>query len=237
MKQIQINFIILVLLFFILKTAHSQHSEFGFMGGLAYYSGELNPSPNPQNKIRPMLGVFYRKNLSHRYSLRFGVNAAQVAAEDKQKTSEFYQNFETRNLSFSSNLLDGYGILEFNFIPYQINNTASKFTPFVFIGIAGFLATPKVENTKTNASQENSLASVALPFGAGIKFNFVQNIGMTIEWTYRKTFTDKFDGIEETYDNGVQLSNSGNKDWYSFINLTLSYKFLRKRDVCAMPVN
>ncbi|PKP51726.1 MAG: hypothetical protein CVT95_00130 [Bacteroidetes bacterium HGW-Bacteroidetes-12] len=237
MKQANINFIVFILLLFTVKIVSAQHSELGFMGGLAYYTGELNPSPNPQNKTRPMLGVFFRRNLNYRYSLRFGANAAQIAAEDKQKTNESFENFETRNLSFSGNLLDAYGVLEFNFIPYQINNSASKFTPFVFIGIAGYYVAQKIENTKLNSTQESSLTSLALPFGAGLKFNFVQNIGMTIEWTYRKTFTDKFDGLGETHFNGVQLSNSGNKDWYSFINLTLSYKFLRKRDVCAMPVN
>lgn len=215
----------------------AQHSEFGFIGGLAYYTGELNPAPNPQNKLRPMVGIFYRKNLSERYSLRFGVNAAKIAAEDNQATSEPDQNFETRNFSFSSNLLDGYGILEFNFIPYQINNSVSKFSPYVFIGLAGFYVNPKVENNHTNSTKTSSLTSVAMPFGAGIKFNFVQNMGMALEWTYRKTFTDNIDGLEEVHLNGFQMSNSGNKDWYSFISLSLSYKFLRKRDVCAMPVN
>lgn len=230
-------FLILLLFVVLIKTSKAQHSELGFAGGVSFYTGELNPSPSPQNKLNPMLGVFYRKNFNYRYSLRVGLNLTRVAAKDKQNTNEVQQDFETRNLSFSSNLYDAYGILEFNFIPYQINKTASKFTPYVFIGLAGFYVAPKLENEVTNLSKETSLTSIAVPFGAGFKFNFASNIGASIEWSYRKTFTDKFDGIEETFPNSKQLSNTANKDWYSFINITLSYKILRKRDKCAAPIN
>lgn len=238
MKKINFHTLTFVLLFFLLvRAVNAQHSEVGFSGGLSYYTGELNPSPAPQNKLNPMLGVFYRKNLNYRYSLRFGINAARVASEDQQTINEIQQDFETRNLSFSSNLYDAYGILEFNFIPYQINKTAAKFTPYVLVGLAGFYVTPKLKNEITNATQETSLTALAFPFGAGFKFNFASNIGASIEWSYRKTFTDKFDGIEETFPNGTQLSDTANKDWYSFINITLSYKILRKRDRCAAPIN
>ena len=238
MKRACFHILLLLLLFsLIATTSFAQHSEFGFSGGLSFYTGELNPSPSPNNKFNPILGVFYRKNLNYRYSFRFGLNFARVAAEDQQNTNEIQQDFETRNLSFSSNLYDGYGILEFNFIPYQINKTASKFTPYAFIGLAGFYVAPKLENKVSNTTNKTSLTSLAIPFGAGFKFNFVSNIGASIEWSYRKTFTDKFDGVDKNFPNGTQLSNTATKDWYSFVNITVSYKILRKRDKCAAPIN
>ena len=34
-----------------------------------------------------------------------------------------------------------------------------------------------------------------------------------------------------------QLSNSQNNDWYAFVTISLSYKFLRKTDKCSFPIN
>lgn len=219
------------------KKNYAQHSEFGFLGGLAFYTGELNPSPSPQNNINPILGVFYRKNTSKRYALRFGFNYAKLSADDQNDINFEVQNFETRNLSFSSSLYDVYGILEFNFIPYSINNSQSKFTPFVFIGIGGYYISPKVVNNITQETNKTSTSSISVPFGTGVKFNVINNIGSSIEWTYRKTFTDKIDGIEELHQNGLQQSNTANKDWYSFITFSISYRFSRKSDKCAYPIN
>lgn len=217
---------------------YTQHSELGLSGGIAYYSGELNPALKISNKLRPTIGIFYRKNLSYRYSLRFGATYAKLAAEDKIKTSENINFFETRNYSFASSLLDAYGVIEFNFLPYQLNNDiTAKATPFVFIGVAGFYTNPAVENNNTNTSYETSTTAVAIPFGLGIKSNFIQNLGLNIEWTYRKTYSDLVDGLESRYFNEYQLSNSQNNDWYAFITISLSYKFLRKTDKCSFPIN
>ena len=114
----------------------SQHSELGFQLGTSYYIGELNPAIHVVNKVNTSVGIFYRKNLSKRYSLRGGFNYAQLGATDNISSTTFG---EYRDLSFLTYLLEGYGILEFNFIPYQINNySTSSFTPYVFIGIAAF---------------------------------------------------------------------------------------------------
>lgn len=230
-------YLFLVIIIFSSKL-YSQHSELGLGGGIAYYSGELNPTPNIMNKLRPTLGVFYRKNLNYRYSLRFGANYAKLAAEDKIKTSENINFFETRNYSFASTLLDAYGVIEFNFFAYQLNNDiTAKVTPFVFIGVAGFYTNPEVQNNTTNTSYGTSTTALAIPFGLGIKSNFIQNLGLNIEWTYRKTYSDLVDGLESRHFNGYQLSNSQNNDWYAFVTISLSYKFLRKTDKCSFPIN
>ena len=133
-------------------------------------------------------------------------------------------------LSFSSDLWEAYGVLEFNFIPYQINNRAtSKFAPYVFIGLAVFKVSPKVTGRELSVL-ESDLTAVSIPFGVGIKFNFSGNLGLGIEWGMRKTYTDKIDGLREKYDDGYQLSNTQNNDWYSIIGLTLNYKILTHKD-------
>ena len=215
-----------------------QHSEIGLTVGSSYYIGEINPSLHLVNKIRPSVGVFYRKNSNKRYSLRGGVNYASLSASDNFISTNLG---DYRDLSFSANLFEGYGILEFNFIPYQINNDrTSPFTPYVFIGVAMFYADIQVDqNLKSLVEEEviEDLTAPAVPFGLGIKFNFIENFGLGIEWGLRKTFTDKLDGLHPQYSNDYQLSNTQNNDWYSIVGITLNYKFLTKRDICPGVIN
>ena len=209
-----------------------QNVDVGIAGGLSYYIGEINPSVQMVNRPKPSIGLFYRKNINKRYALRYGVNYAKLAATDKIRSTNLS---EYRQLSFSSDLWEAYGVLEFNFIPYQINNrTTSKFSPFVFIGLATFKVGPEVKGRDLGASGSD-LISVSIPFGLGVKFDLSGNLGLGIEWGIRKTFSDKVDGLPEEYTNGYQLSNTQNNDWYSIVGLTLNYKILTHKDRCNMP--
>jgi hypothetical protein len=235
----KVNKIIIILSFFISLPMFAQHSELGLMLGTSYYIGDINPSIHVVNKVRPAVGVFYRKNSNKRYSLRGGVNYAMLSASD---AATGHQLNEYRDLSFSANLFEGYGILEFNFIPYQINNyNTSNFTPYVFIGVSVFLADINVDEKVRNSIKDDDkiedLAAPAIPFGFGIKFNLIENFGLGIEWGLRKTFTDKIDGLPEFYENDFQLSNAQNNDWYGIVGVTLNYKFLTKRDNCPGVIN
>ncbi len=97
---------------------YGQHSELGIFAGTSYYVGELNPSTQIVNKTRPAIGIFYRKNLSKRYALRFGANYGKLEAADNLRSTELSK---FRQLSFSTDIWEAYGVIEFNFIPYQIN--------------------------------------------------------------------------------------------------------------------
>jgi len=210
----------------------SQNVDLGLTGGMSYYLGEINPSIPVVNKPRPTIGLYYRKNVNKRYALRYGFNYAKLAAADNARSTNLA---EYRDLSFSSDLWEAYGLLEFNFIPYQINNRAtSKFSPFVFIGLAAFKVGPEVKG-KNLAVMESDLFSVSIPFGIGVKFNFSGNLGLGIEWGMRKTFSDELDGLPEKGADGYQISNSQNNDWYSIVGLTLNYKILTHKDRCNMP--
>ncbi|MBI2280060.1 MAG: hypothetical protein HYU68_05160 [Bacteroidetes bacterium] len=189
----KVLFLFLILFLFINKFK-AQHSEIGILLGTSYYVGELNPSNPFINKINPAIGVLYRKNLNKRYALRYGLNYGLLGADDNYNKTEWNK---VSNLSFSTSILEASVLLEFNFLPYQINNyNTSPFTP--------------------------------------LKFDFIRNIGLNIEWGVRKTFTDEIDGLPQTYSNGYQISNSNNNDWYSFAGITLNYKILTKTDRCPV---
>lgn len=216
----------------------AQHTEIGIISGASYYIGELNPSRHLINKVKPAIGLFYRKNSNKRYSLRGGINYANLSASDDLIETNIG---EYRDLTFSANLLEGYGVLELNFMPYQINNEkTSPFTPYVFIGLAvfhtGITASEKLEGQVSSGSAK-SVTSASIPFGLGIKFNFIENLGLGVEWGLRKTFTDQLDGLPTVYFDNYQLSNSQNKDWYSIVGLSINYKFLTKRDNCPGVIN
>jgi len=216
--------------------AKAQHSEVGFLLSTSYYIGELNQTGQAVNKPNLGVGIFYRKNLSTRYSYRIGANYGKLSASDN-----FYSSglSEWRQLSFSGNLFEGHALFEFNFLPYQINNRrTSPFSPYVFIGIAMYGITPEVEiGTVGRVSKAESIIAPSIPFGMGIKFNLAHNMGVSVEWGMRKTFSDEIDGLPPTFVGGYQLSNSKNNDWYSFLGLTLNYKFLTQKDRCPGAVN
>lgn len=226
----------LLLLFILLLSffkVRAQHVEIGVFGGTTYYLGELNPDKPFINKPRPILGVLYRKNWSKRYALRLSANYGKLSASDRISKSE-WSSF--RELSFSTSIIEASGVLEFNFLPYQINNyNTFPFTPFVYIGAAAFKVSPTVKSEATDVKiKEKSFIAPSVPFGFGFKFNFIQNLGLTLEWGVRKTFTDKIDGLDATYPYGYQLSNSKTKDWYSFAGISLNYKILTKSDRCPV---
>ena len=233
MRNFFLFFLTIVLLFTLNNTVKSQHVELGLFAGATYYVGDLNPGVPFVNKPRPVLGVLYRKNWSKRYALRISANYGELAAADKMNSSE-WSGF--RELSFSSSIIEGAGILEFNFLPYQINNyTTSPFTPFVYVGVAAFRVSPTVKNETTELeTKSKAFIAPSVPFGFGFKFNFIRNLGLTIEWGVRKTFTDEVDGLGSTYANEYQLSNSQNNDWYSFTGISLNYKILTKTDRCPV---
>ena len=228
--------IILLVLFFSSDLFSQRHSEIGLMGGTSYYLGELNHSKQIINKVNLSVGLFYRKNTSNRYALRFGANYGKISASDKFNNLSFN---DFRQLSFSSSLLEGYGVLEFNFLPFEIGNyRTSPFSPYVFIGAAIFLVNPEIENEGTIAiSSSGGLTSFSIPFGLGFKFDLGGNWGLGVEWGMRKTYTDEIDGLSQTFNSGYQLSNSQNNDWYSILVITLNYKILTESDHCPGVIN
>jgi hypothetical protein len=102
------------------------------------------------------------------------------------------------------------------------------------------------------------LTQLSIPFGAGVKFNLAKRIGLVADWGLRKTFTDYIDDVSTVYaDPALLLANSGplavtladrgtagdnvgsqrgnprNKDWYSFIGLTLTFRLVDKPVQCS----
>jgi hypothetical protein len=113
-----------------------------------------------------------------------------------------------------------------------------------------------IPGTKDRAYNLNQLT---VPLGIGFKFNLRKRVAISIEYGIRKTFTDYLDDVSGNYVDadilaasngplaadmadrsingmataGLNRGNSGNKDWYSFYGIMLTFKPF-KRDICDM---
>jgi len=200
-----------------------QYSEFGLMIGTTYYIGDLNPSTQfYQSKLAG--GIMFRKNVNPRFAWRFNAILGSIAADDALSNNPFQLN---RNLSFRSHVAEFSGLLEFNFLPYEVGDDAYRFTPFIFGGLAVFNHNPRAlldgfyvplqplgtegqGNTFYPAKKPYALTNVAIPFGVGIKWHLNSNLGFALEWGLRRTFTDYLDDVSTTYaDPAALLAEKG----------------------------
>lgn len=111
------------------------------------------------------------------------------------------------------------------------------------------------------SKKKYKLIQMSIPFGVGAKANLSKNIGVSFEWGMRKTFTDYLDDVSKKYydpvalaaargttaavmsdpsigtdpgvsNTGRQRGNPTNKDWYSFIGITLTIKLKDRPETC-----
>ncbi|MEX1188118.1 MAG: DUF6089 family protein [Bacteroidia bacterium] len=251
----------------------NKYSELGLFGGVSYYMGDLNPG---KQFFMPRLagGLVYRYNPSRRFAWHIHGMYGSVQADDAV-SNDAAQNL--RNLSFRSQVIEFATLLEFNFFNYEIGNKNTPATPYIFGGISIFRFNPKADflgewiplqpiGTEGQGStvypdrKEYSLINATFPFGIGVKFHAFGNLGFSLEWGLRKTFTDYLDDVSTTYadpdvlfatngelsavladrslvnpgkiNTGRQRGNSTTRDWYSFAGLTITYKIEPKKAEC-----
>jgi len=209
---------LLVALLFHLSSIAQTH-ELGFGVGGSYYQGDLNPEiPFQQTELG--FQVFYRKNFGYHWSLRAGGFMGKIRGDDSLGTYDFQTN---RNLRFESQIYEGYGLLEFNFLPFRPGRTnkGGAWTPFVFAGISLFHFAPEVnyngtlvdlaslntegQNLPGSVLEDYGRISMAVPFGAGIKLKLSNRFSLMTEWGMRMTFTDYLDDVGVSYPNQAQM--------------------------------
>ncbi len=105
-------------------------------------------------------------------------------------------------------------------MPYTPNVADHAYTPYISTGIAGAL----VLNSDQSATN-----LLSIPFGLGFKMNVSKKVTVGAEWSFRKSFNDRIDGIENP--SGVH-SVIHNNDWYSFIGIFITYKFFNFAAEC-----
>ncbi len=203
----------ILVLFVGISTAEAQFSEFGLMGGVSYYMGDLNPE-TPFKQVMPAGGIFYKYNFNERFSVRGAFTLGYLKGYDSK--SKVASQLE-RNLNFESWIYDFAITGEFNFFKYAPGDMSHPITPFIFGGIAVFKFNPTTTAGDGNKYElqplgtegqgttfypnrkKYSLTTASIPFGIGVKANISKTFAVGIEWGMRYAFTDYLDDVSGTY--------------------------------------
>lgn len=200
----------------------AQEWEFGTNIGAMGYMGELNRH-NPLKFTNPAASINVRYAFTPFSGLKLSLTQGSVQGSDATSNQTFEK---ARNLSFKSNITELALNYEYYFLPFTPGSGKEKFTPYVFVGISGFLFDPTAEyngttynlrelgtegqGTSMNKDKKYSNMNAAIPFGIGAKYNFIDNFNIGVELGYRNTFTDYLDDISKNYvDNAVLANTNG----------------------------
>lgn len=255
-----------------------QSREIGLNFGTSYYIGDLNPSKHFGTRLQPGAGLTYRENIDRRISIKGSFVYNRVEAYDADSDDPWQQN---RNLHFRNDFMEGSVMVEINFWDYQIG-TDDKFTPYLTGGLAYYSMEPQAEYNgvwydlqplgtegqgTTEGGQYYTSGGFALPFGAGFKLNVAQVMGISLEWSIRKTWTDHFDDVSGAYADpavlldesgplavnladrslqrsgpngnnaGMQRGDPGRDDWYAFAYLSLNFRLDKLAGSCFKNIH
>lgn len=129
---------------------------------------------------------------------------------------------QTRGASFTYSALEFSAMLELNFQPYK---TADRKKKSAIYTAAGFGYSIPISSSSGGGSQ------FSIPFSVGYKFNLGKRLSAGVEFSPRKLFSDKIDGVVNNWDQD-KISLFGNKDWYTFAGAFFTYKIFNYREDC-----
>lgn len=215
---------ILPILFLILSVVslRAQKNEIGVTGGIMYYMGDLNPAKHFRFPS-PAVGLMYRHNFDHHFSIRGNVIGGHVYADDALSKNGYQI---TRNLRFKSMVIEGSVQGEINFFQFEPgNHKKSFFTPYIFGGVGVFYYNPTARASTgeitflqplstegqglIDGRRKNFPLNATLPFGVGIKWNPFKGATLMVEWGMRPTFTDYLDDVSTRYADPNIISVNG----------------------------
>ncbi len=216
----QIVKITLIVLFFftaILTSKAQPNAEIGFLGGISYYLGDVNPSKQFYSQ-KFAFGGLYRYYFDDRYALKFTAIKATLSGSDLDFSNGYQQQ---RGYEFNTSVTDFALQLEFSFFAFSLIDEKTTASPYISGGIGGYLGPSK-----------GSPFQFSLPFGGGFKFKITERISAGLEWSFRKTFSDYLDELEAEFPDQKQQAYSNQNDWYSFAGLSIAYKFYQGKMYC-----
>lgn len=212
---------------FFAASVHAQNtSEIGLGLGALNYKGELSPEYRLLNN-RPAFSAFYRKDISAPVTLRGTVTYGLLRASDADVTGENGNALplpSLRQASMKGSLLDVAGTLEYNFLDYHNRRDKVHFTPYVYVGVAGFLAFTSTTGPQTGFNQSGTVPGIAVPAGVGLKLALSRHWNLGLETGARKAITDMLDHVKEQ---SPAFANRFDQDWYYYTGLSVSYTFYK----------
>jgi hypothetical protein len=196
--------------------AYSQDFEAGvFMGG-SFYSGDLSPKNIGAytHFMEPAGGIVAKLRGQGVVGARLSFFHTNLWGDDTK--SEHTQ----RGLAFRTDLTELSAMAEWYLIPDNYIGDRPRITPYLMGGITIFHFNPEVEyegrivTLRTLGTEGQGLAGyeepynhtqLAIPYGAGVRFEVGKRAAISVEITGRKTFTDHLDDVSGKVVNYQQL--------------------------------
>ena len=113
----------------------AQEWEFGTKAGMMGYIGDLN-TQNPFKFNRPAIAFDVRYAITPFSGLKLSLMQGAISADDANSSIESQR---LRNLNFRSSITEVALLYDYYFWPFSPCSGRYKFTPYAFVGIAGFL--------------------------------------------------------------------------------------------------
>jgi len=214
---------IILLCFIVPSMTQAQKLHVDLFGGFSNYRGDLQSKQFTAEQAKGAVGIGLRYDLSNHFSARTNFTYASLAANDKYNAQA---DLKQRNLSFQSVVTEANLLLDYNIL----NLNYHKLTPYVFAGVAVFHFNPYAFDSLGNkiylkplstegeglaaypTRKEYHLTQLAIPLGAGIRWRFTDDITLSYEIGFRKTFTDYLDDVSTSYvDQAVLTAARGAK--------------------------
>src|SRR5690606_6961176 len=134
------GFIFKILAVLFSLSAKAQYSEIGVFGGGTNFIGDVGDYDFHLPKDFSA-GIFYRYNFNRHWAIRVQANYGRIRNADSLSD---YVDRLNRNLSFESEIWEGYAALEFNFLEFE-PGTKHNHTPYVLGGFGMFSFNPMTE--------------------------------------------------------------------------------------------
>jgi Domain of unknown function (DUF6089) len=195
------------------EPSYVYQGEFGVLGGVSQYFGDLNPDLH-FNTPKAAFGIFFRKQVTDYIAVRIQGQFAQLGYSDVYNTQNAFDL--RRNLSFNTNVWQ-LGIQgDFNFFRFIPGDGDHRSTPYLTFGIGMFSFDPyaylggqkyylRELGTEGQGSpaypdrQPYSNIAAYIPLGLGYKYNLNPKMNIGIEVVYNFTTTDYLDDVSKTY--------------------------------------
>lgn len=189
-------------------------SWIGIFGGLSNYQGDLTDKAYQGTK--GAFGITYSHDMTRHLTLRFGLTFAKVAGADSLSNKP---DLRLRNLSFQSPITEFSVVGEYN----TFDLDTKTWTPYLFAGLGVYHFNPFTYDRVGNKvylkplstegeglagypdSKPYSLTQLAIPVGAGVKYDISGNVRIALEVGLRKLFTDHLDDLSGNYPDPADL--------------------------------
>jgi hypothetical protein len=210
--------------------------EVGLDVGPFIYQGDLAPSALGSWKtIRPGVSVFGSRILDRSFALRTNLTVAGLAGDDSKYGAVAWR--EARALRFNTSLFEVSEELVWDILGNNDDHYKTRFSPYLFGGLGYSFLRVKRDASRFNTSFFGAESAVAnglradlahseprgvpvIPVGVGVRYSISSAWSLSLESSYRVTFTDYLDGFSK-------VADPSKKDHYYGISIGVVYTFLR----------